>query len=67
MGSYPEHERRDLKDPILINELISSLKGSKVLTPDSDGYAEGIKRWSEASEKPAVGGGPSSSSTSSNI
>ena len=27
---------------------------SEVLTPDSEGYAESIKRWSSAAEKPAV-------------
>ena len=27
---------------------------SEVLTPDSEGYEESIKRWSSAAEKPAV-------------
>ncbi|KAE9371446.1 FAD-binding domain-containing protein [Stipitochalara longipes BDJ] len=37
-----------------IEKLKASLSpSSDVLTPDSEGYAESIKRWSSASEKPA--------------
>lgn len=39
----------------LAEELRASLQQSTVLTPDSEGYAEGIKRWSDAVEKRAVG------------
>jgi hypothetical protein len=41
------------------NQEVEKLKAnlstsSEVLTPDSDSYAESIKRWSSAAEKPAV-------------
>ena len=35
-------------------ELRSSLRDSEILTPDSIGYGESIKRWSDAVEKKAV-------------
>ena len=38
----------------LVQELRASLKCSTVLTPASDGYAESIRRWSDAVEKRAV-------------
>jgi hypothetical protein len=39
-----------------IEKLKASLSpSSEVLTPDSEGYAESLKRWSSAAEKPAVG------------
>ena len=38
-----------------VEKLKASLStSSEVLTPDSEGYAESIKRWSSAAEKPAV-------------
>jgi hypothetical protein len=38
-----------------VERLKASLSSSsEVLTPDSEGYAESIKRWSSAAEKPAV-------------
>ncbi|KAL9128601.1 MAG: hypothetical protein Q9217_002766 [Psora testacea] len=40
-------------DGSLIQELKDKLRGSTVLTPDSEGYAESIKRWSDAVEKRA--------------
>ena len=41
----------------VVQELRDSLKTSEadVLTPDSEGYSESIKRWSDAIEKRAVG------------
>lgn len=38
----------------LIQDLTQSLKNSTFLTPDSEGYAESIKRWSDGVEKRAV-------------
>lgn len=38
----------------LVKELKASLKQSSVLTPDSEGYAESIRRWSDAMERKAV-------------
>ncbi|KAL8724791.1 MAG: hypothetical protein Q9166_007748 [cf. Caloplaca sp. 2 TL-2023] len=35
---------------LLVQELRSSLQHSQVLTPESEGYAESIKRWSDAVE-----------------
>ncbi|GME66069.1 hypothetical protein ABOM_003993 [Neofusicoccum parvum] len=37
----------------LVKELKASLKQSSVLTPDSEGYAESIRRWSDAMERKA--------------
>jgi hypothetical protein len=37
-----------------VEELRAQLKTSKLLTPDSEGYADSIKRWSGAAERPAV-------------
>lgn len=39
---------------ILVDELRQSLEKPNVLTPDSEGYAESIKRWSDGVEKRAV-------------
>lgn len=39
---------------LLVHELRESLKSSAVLTPDSEEYAESIKRWSDAVERKAV-------------
>jgi len=41
-------------DGALIEKLKNSLKGSPVLTSNSDGYKEAIKRWSDAVERQAV-------------
>lgn len=56
MGSIQEIKRQDLNDPDLIIRLESCLKDSKVLTPSSDEYGVRVRRWSDASEKTAVGG-----------
>ena len=39
---------------LLVQELRTSLKSSTVITPDSEGYAVSIRRWSDAVEKKAV-------------
>lgn len=39
---------------ILVRELKSTLEYSRVLTPDSEGYSDSIKRWSDSVEKRAV-------------
>lgn len=39
---------------LLAAKLRDTLKNSAVLTPDSEGYAKSIKRWSDAAEMPAV-------------
>jgi hypothetical protein len=44
----------DEKVKLLAAELRGALKHSAVVTPDSEGYAESIKRWSDAVEKRAV-------------
>ena len=36
-------------------DLKSVLNGSEILVPESEGYADSIKRWSDAAEKKAVG------------
>ena len=41
-------------DTALVDKLKCSLKNSAVLTPDSEGYAEAIRRWSDAVEMKAV-------------
>ena len=41
--------------PSHADSLRSRLESATVLTPDSTGYAESVKRWSDAAEKPAVG------------
>lgn len=56
MGFYQEVKHQDLSDPDLVVKLESYLKDSKVLTPSSDEYGARIKRWSDSSEKRAVGG-----------
>lgn len=38
----------------LVQELRSSLQDSQVLTSESEGYAQSIKRWSDAVEMKAV-------------
>lgn len=38
----------------LVKELRASLHDSQVLTTESEGYAESIKRWSDAVEMRAV-------------
>lgn len=38
----------------LVRELRRTLEDSRVLTPDSEGYAESIRRWSDGVEKRAV-------------
>ncbi|EXJ53324.1 uncharacterized protein A1O5_13446 [Cladophialophora psammophila CBS 110553] len=40
--------------PPAVEELRASLKASKVLTADSEGYDESLHRWSEAAEKRAA-------------
>lgn len=42
-------------DQALVDKLRQSLKSSTVLTPDSEGYTEAIRRWSDAMEMKAVG------------
>lgn len=54
MGSIEEYQQHSI-DPITIEKLASSLSGSKVLTPSSSGYDDRVKRWSELSERQAVG------------
>lgn len=48
------------REPIelLAQELQSSLRHSEILTPESKGYAESIKRWSDAVERKAVSTNP---------
>lgn len=41
-------------DSALIEKLRHSLKNSTVLTPESEGYREAIRRWSDAMEMKAV-------------
>jgi len=50
MGSLPQ----EFIPPSLIDDLRSQIKASALLTPDSEAYTQGIKRWSEAAEKQAV-------------
>ena len=38
----------------LVRELKRALECSKILTPDSEGYLDSIKRWSDGVEKRAV-------------
>ncbi|KAI9789074.1 MAG: hypothetical protein M1833_002772 [Piccolia ochrophora] len=40
-------------DASLAKELIQSIKNSQVLVPESDGYVQSLKRWSDASIKQA--------------
>lgn len=49
-------ETKCRKGPIehLVQELRSCLHNSQVLIPESEGYAESIKRWSDAVEMRAV-------------
>ena len=54
MGSLPDPLHPTSISAGLIEDLRSSLKTSKLLTPDSDGYGEKIKRWADSSEKRAV-------------
>lgn len=41
-------------DSALVDKLRHSLKNSTVLTPESEGYTEAIRRWSDAMEMKAV-------------
>lgn len=41
-------------DPVALNSLQSQLKSSVVFTPDSDGYQDSLRRWSNTGVKPAV-------------
>lgn len=50
LKDLPEVERVKL----LAAKLRDSLKESTVLTPDSEGYAKSIQRWSDAVEMQAV-------------
>lgn len=54
MGSIHNHPQLKFSGDELITILESSLKGSKVLIPGSEEYSNKVKRWSDASEKPAV-------------
>ncbi|KAI9725081.1 MAG: hypothetical protein M1812_000357 [Candelaria pacifica] len=46
-------DTQNIIDSTLLSELKSTLKASTTLTPDSEGYAESLKRWSESVEKKA--------------
>ena len=37
-----------------IEQLKASLSSAEIVTPESENYAESIKRWSTAAEEPAV-------------
>ena len=39
---------------ILVEELKGTLQSPQILTPDSEGYSDSIKRWSDGVEKRAV-------------
>ena len=52
--SKPAIEDMEERTEHLVQELRSYLKDSKVLLPESEGYAESIKRWSDAVEMRAV-------------
>lgn len=54
MGSIQNRNTLGLSDDELVALLKSSLKGSKLLVPGSEEYSQKVKRWSDASEKPAV-------------
>lgn len=54
MGSIKNHNHPELSDDELVKVLESSLKDSTLLTPGSEFYSKKVKRWSDASEKPAV-------------
>jgi len=47
MGSLPQ----ETIPPRSLMTLRSQIKASTLLAPDSEAYAQGIKRWSEAAEK----------------
>ena len=53
LASAPDPPTNQIS-PVLVEQLANSLKTSQLLTPDSEGYADGIKRWSDAVEKEAV-------------
>lgn len=55
MMSIRKVKHQDLSDPDLIIKFELYLIPSKVLTPSSDECGAGIERWSDASEKIAVG------------
>lgn len=54
MGFIQNHNPLKLSDDELVKMLESSLKDSRLLTPGSEEYSKKVKRWSDASEKPAV-------------
>lgn len=54
MGSIQNHNHPELSDDALVKMLESSLRDSKLLIPGSELYSTKVKRWSDASEKPAV-------------
>lgn len=55
MGSVQvSDDRRKIIDGAVLSELRSTIKSSTVLSPDSEGYAQSLKRWSESVEKEAV-------------
>lgn len=45
-------------DPVALKTLESQLESSVVYTPDSDGYHDSLRRWSNTGIKPAVSGSP---------
>ncbi len=49
---------RNDRDPeriaLLVQELKATLKNSTILTPDSDGYGDSIRRWTDSVEMKAV-------------
>lgn len=54
MGFIQNHNHLRLSDDELVTMLQSSLKDSKLLIPGSGEFSKKVKRWSDASEKPAV-------------
>ena len=54
MIAREETEQTSKPTRALVQELRASLKNSTVLTPESEGYTQSIKRWSDAVEKKAV-------------
>lgn len=55
MGSLDPTVPAGYFDHSSLPELKNVLNGSEILVPDSEGYADSIKRWSDAAEKKAVG------------
>lgn len=54
MGFIQNHNHLRLSNDELVSMLESSLKDSKLLIPGSEEFSKKVKRWSDASEKPAV-------------